>query len=161
MPAGEYLDDLFSSQAKSLHLSGDGIHAGPVRAAKTVRKGWGEERWLVAESAPWGFKLIHIKAGQRTSLQYHERKEEACLLLSGQARLYHAPSPDDEVAVHLVGPGDIVHLEAGHVHRFEGVTDMTMVEVSTADLDDVIRIADDFSRGNGRIAKEHEGTSQT
>nr|WP_237535819.1 cupin domain-containing protein [Streptomyces sp. SID3343] len=147
---------MFGNRDDCVRLSVPGIQAGPVAETKTVSKGWGEERWLVPEAAPWGFKLIHIKAGHRTSLQYHHHKEEACLVLSGEAHLHHAASPDDEPTQVLTGPGDVIHLAPGHVHRFEAVTDMTMVEISTPHLDDVVRIADDFARGDGRIAAEHE-----
>ncbi|GLL02151.1 cupin domain-containing protein [Dactylosporangium matsuzakiense] len=155
MSDSEYLRDLFAGGEVHPMLSAGGIRASGIDRAKQVSKGWGEERWLVEESAPWGFKLIHIRAGQRTSLQYHDQKEEACLILRGRAVMYDAASPEDEIRATRVGPGDVVHIKPGHVHRFEGVTDMTMVEVSTPQLDDVVRIADDFARGNGRIAAEH------
>jgi mannose-6-phosphate isomerase len=123
---------------------------------KKVTKGWGHELWLVPEGAPFGFKMISINAGQRTSLQYHERKEEANLLLRGSAVLWTADRPGDPVHKQDLREGDIVHVRAGAVHRIEAVTDIVLVEVSTPELDDVIRIADDFNRGDGRIEAEHQ-----
>lgn len=125
--------------------------------AKKVTKGWGHELWLVPEGAPFGFKMIAIDAGERTSLQYHQQKEEANLLLRGSALLWHADTPTGPVAKRELREGDVVHVRPGALHRIEAITDVLLVEVSTPELDDVIRVADDFSRGNGRIAAEHEG----
>jgi len=126
----------------------------PTSQAKRVRKGWGEERWLVEEGSPFGFKMIVIRSGQRTSLQYHLAKEEANLVISGTGLLHSGP-----VGACLVEPlatGDIVHVHPGVVHRIEATTDMTLVEVSTPELDDVIRLEDDWHRAAGRIEAEHE-----
>jgi mannose-6-phosphate isomerase len=136
--------------------------AGPARPAvshlsttKTVAKHWGEERWLVPENTPFGFKIIHLRAGHRTSLQLHEKKEEANLILRGSGTLYFAETPERPVRRHPLSAGNIVHVRAGTVHRIEADTDITLVEVSTPELDDVIRLADDWNRSNGRIAAEH------
>jgi mannose-6-phosphate isomerase len=128
-----------------------------TETAKKVSKAWGQELWLVPEGAPFGFKMISINAGQRTSLQYHERKEEANLLLSGSATLWYADGPDDPVSECVLHEGDIVHVRPGALHRIAAITDVVLVEVSTPELDDVIRVADDFDRGNGRIDAEHRG----
>ncbi|MET0237253.1 MAG: cupin domain-containing protein [Kibdelosporangium sp.] len=127
-----------------------------TNTAKKVTKGWGNELWLVAEGAPFGFKMISIDAGRRTSLQYHERKEEANLLLRGSAILWYADSLGDEVRKRDFHEGEVVHVRPGAVHRIEAVTDIVLVEVSTPELDDVIRVSDDFDRGNGRIEAEHQ-----
>ncbi|MEU5695793.1 cupin domain-containing protein [Actinosynnema sp. NPDC020468] len=152
----DYLDQVFPPTGQaSPERATDGLVMTSLRAAKVVRKGWGEERWLVEEGAPFAFKLIHLHAGARTSLQYHEQKEEANLIVSGEATLYHADRVGDELEVRTLTVGDIVHVRPGAVHRIEAVTDVTLVEVSTPELDDVVRIADDFGRGDGRIAAEH------
>ena len=139
--------------------SGAEDEAGPGKSdlatAKVVRKHWGEERWLVAEGSPFGFKLIRVLAGRRTSLQYHCHKEEANLVLCGEGRLYSAEARDSPVTESALLPGQIVHVRPGAVHRIEAVTDLVIVEVSTPELDDVIRIEDDSGRSSGRIAAEH------
>lgn len=127
-----------------------------TETVKKVTKGWGHELWLVPEGSPFGFKMISIDAGQRTSLQYHERKEEANLLLRGSATLWAADGPGEPVHKQTLTEGDIVHVRPGAVHRIEAITDIVLVEVSTPELDDVIRIADDFNRGDGRIEAEHQ-----
>jgi mannose-6-phosphate isomerase-like protein (cupin superfamily) len=154
----DYLSEIFPTigEPGSGHAT-DGLTITSLDAVKVVRKGWGEERWLVAESAPFGFKVIHLKAGERTSLQYHQRKEEANLIMRGEGVLYYAERAGDELAERPLVPGDIVHVRPLAVHRIEARADLTLVEVSTPELDDVIRLSDDFGRGDGRIAAEHEG----
>jgi mannose-6-phosphate isomerase-like protein (cupin superfamily) len=126
-----------------------------LSSAKTVHKPWGEERWLVPEGSPFGFKLLAVRAGQRTSLQYHRQKEEANLILSGSGRLHLAVSTAARLQVYPLIPGQVAHIRAGVVHRVEAVVDLVLVEVSTPQLDDVIRLADDTARGDGRIIAEH------
>jgi mannose-6-phosphate isomerase len=137
----------------------DGLVIAHRDTVKVVRKGWGEERWLVAETAPFGFKVIRLHAGQRTSLQYHARKEEANLILQGEALLHCARAAGEPTVTRRLVPGNIVHIQPGTVHRLEAISDLTLVEVSTPELDDVIRLSDDFGRGDGRIAAEHVTTA--
>jgi mannose-6-phosphate isomerase len=126
-----------------------------LASAMVVRKHWGEERWLVPEGSPFGFKLISILAGKRTSLQYHRRKEEANLILCGEGRIYCADNSDMPLVESVLMPGRIVHIRPGMIHRVEALTDLVIVEVSTPELDDVIRLDDDMGRGDGRIDTEH------
>jgi mannose-6-phosphate isomerase-like protein (cupin superfamily) len=133
------------SSAEHKHLS----------VAKTVHKHWGDERWLVPEGRPFGFKVITVRAGKRTSLQYHRMKEEANLVLCGEGILYLADDVGEIVSPHPLVPGQIAHIRAHTVHRVEAVTDLVLVEVSTPELDDVVRLEDDLERGDGRIASEH------
>jgi mannose-6-phosphate isomerase-like protein (cupin superfamily) len=128
-----------------------------ISRAKLVLKHWGEERWLIPEGSAFGFKLIVVRAGHRTSLQYHRRKEEAHLVLSGHGRLIFAGTSASEVTAHELVPGQTAHIRAGVRHRVEALTDLILVEVSTPELDDVVRIEDDAGRGNGRIQSEHLG----
>jgi mannose-6-phosphate isomerase len=125
--------------------------------AKVVHKHWGEERWLVPEGSAFGFKLITVRAGMRTSLQYHRQKEEANLILCGEGRLHLADGIDAPVTEYPLVPGQIAHIRPGVVHRVEAVTELVIVEVSTPELDDVIRLEDEMGRGNGRIEAEHLG----
>lgn len=127
-----------------------------VALSKRVLKPWGEERWLVPEGSAFGFKVIVLRAGFRTSLQYHETKEEANLVLSGEGRMILADTPSAPRNEYSLVPGDIVHVKPGQVHRIEAVTDIVLIEVSTPELDDVIRLDDDSGRGHGRIQQEHD-----
>ncbi|TMC05671.1 MAG: cupin domain-containing protein [Chloroflexi bacterium] len=122
--------------------------------AKVVRKHWGEERWLVHGDAPFVFKAIRLRAGQRTSLQYHLRKEEANLVVTGKARLHYDGGPAGPSMCPL-GPGSVLHVRPGAVHRIEAITDVLLIEVSTPEVDDVVRLSDDWGRPDGRIDTEH------
>jgi mannose-6-phosphate isomerase len=99
--------------------------------------------------------VIALRGGRRTSLQYHRQKEEANLVVSGEGRLLLADCVGAPLHERPLAPGVIAHIHPGVVHRVEAVTDLVMIEVSTPHLDDVIRIADDLGRGDGRIASEH------
>ncbi|MCA1530474.1 MULTISPECIES: cupin domain-containing protein [Bradyrhizobium] len=152
----DYLNESRSDASKSLSNASSGLNVENVTIAKKVTKGWGEERWLVAEGAPFGFKLIHIQAGRKTSLQYHEHKEEANLVLSGSGILFYGRERRIGCLKKIdLRAGDIVHIMPGMVHRIEAKDDITLVEVSTPELDDVVRLEDDWHRGNGRIESEH------
>jgi mannose-6-phosphate isomerase len=109
-----------------------------------VPKPWGEERhWALTDR--YVGKLLVIEAGRRLSLQYHERKEESVLVLEGVLRL-HLEDEYGTLTVRDLGPGEAAHVLAGRRHRFEAVARVVLVEVSTPELDDVIRIEDDFGR---------------
>ncbi len=126
---------------------------------KRVIKPWGEEIWINGRHPTFAFKRIVLNAGHRTSLQYHEFKRETNLLLAGAARLHY-----NEIAGAHDGPYDstafdavaVIDVTPGILHRIEAITDVTLFEVSTPHLDDVIRISDDTNRADGVITSEHE-----
>ena len=109
-----------------------------------VDKPWGaEEIW--AWTTRYVGKTLTIEAGKRLSLQYHERKDEWVHVLEG--RLLLTLGGDDGVlAQRELGPGDGAHVATGRVHRYEALERCQLVEVSTPELDDVVRIEDDFGR---------------
>lgn len=154
------LESLLDIETSNLVRSNRELGCSDVASAKMVRKPWGEERWMVPEGAPFGFKLIVIKGGCRTSLQYHEQKEEANLILSGTGTMILGGRCDDEHVKQALVPGMVVHVRPGNIHRVEASTDLVIVEVSTAELDDVVRIADDTGRGDGRVQAEHMHRSE-
>ena len=110
---------------------------------KRVDKPWGYElRFARTES--YAGKVLFIKAGSQLSLQYHEKKDEAFLVQSGQLEL--VLGRDDEQEVVRLGPDEAWHVTPGTVHRFRAVTDCLLFEVSTPELEDVVRIEDDYGR---------------
>ena len=113
-------------------------------SARFVPKPWGHEL-IWAETDRYVGKLIAINAGQRLSLQYHERKEESLYVLSGRLRL-HLDDDAGELQYADLGPGDHAHVPVLRRHRFEALERVELIEVSTADLDDVVRLEDDFGR---------------
>ena len=117
---------------------------------KHVDKPWGhEEIW--AHTERYVGKVIVVEPGKRLSLQFHEKKDESIRVLAGTLRL-HLEGDDGQLATHDMGPGESRRIPTGRQHRFEALdTRVELVEVSTTELDDVVRIEDDFGR---------EGTSE-
>jgi len=109
-----------------------------------VEKPWGHEL-IWARTDRYVGKILHIRAGHALSLQYHERKDETICVLSGRMRFLVGPSADALREVPL-GPGESYHVTPGTVHRMEAITDVDVLEVSTPDLDDVVRLEDRYGR---------------
>jgi mannose-6-phosphate isomerase-like protein (cupin superfamily) len=114
------------------------------RLPRRVPKPWGHELWF-AQTDRYAGKLLHVTAGHRLSLQYHERKDETSYLLSGRLRLITGADPE-RLSEREIGPGAVWRNEAGMVHTIEALEDAVVVEVSTPELDDVVRLADLYGR---------------
>lgn len=135
-----------------------------LASAKRVEKPWGHEIWLTGDPTKvFAFKRILLKAGNKTSLQYHRFKRETNFILSGTAAFHHNPdpaitpeqfSPHSAALVILQGPC-VADVYPNLIHRLEAIEDLLLYEVSTPELDDVIRLADDAGRNHGRVAAEH------
>lgn len=123
---------------------GSRVAPGGDRTAKRVDKPWGHEL-IWAHTDRYAGKVITIETGRRLSLQVHERKDESVYVLSGILRL-HLEGSDGVVAPHDLAAGDFAHVPVGRRHRFEAVERVSLIEVSTPELDDVIRLEDDFGR---------------
>ena len=113
----------------------------------TIRtdKPWGYELlWTHTDS--YAGKIIHINAGHRLSLQYHEQKQESVLVVKGTLLLNLGQG--EEATVREMQVGDTADIAVGEVHRFEAPAsgDVEIIEVSTNHLDDVVRLEDDYSR---------------
>jgi mannose-6-phosphate isomerase-like protein (cupin superfamily) len=120
-------------------MTGDDIDTG-----RRVDKPWGHEL-IWAHTDRYVGKIIVIEAGKRLSLQRHLVKDESILVSSGRLRL---ALEDDEgtVAVEELGPGEHRRVPTGRIHRYEAIERCTLIEVSTPELDDVVRLEDDFGR---------------
>lgn len=110
---------------------------------KRVEKPWGYEL-IWAHTERYVGKVLHIAAGQRLSRQYHERKEETFLVQSGTMNL--ELGADGDVRVLVMNAGDSFHCLPRTIHRMIAVTDVDVVEVSTPELDDVVRLEDAYGR---------------
>ena len=111
---------------------------------RRVAKPWGHEL-IWAHTGRYVGKILVIEAGRRLSLQRHLVKDESILVVSGRLRL----TLEDEagvVGVEELGPGDARHVPTGRIHRYEATERCELVEVSTPELDDVVRLEDDFGR---------------
>jgi mannose-6-phosphate isomerase len=116
----------------------------PPETDRRVPKPWGHELiWTQTER--YVGKLIVIDAGKRLSLQKHVHKDESILVISGRMVL-HLENADGTIERIELGPGDHRRVPTGRIHRFEAIDRTELVEVSTPELDDVIRIEDDFGR---------------
>ena len=115
-----------------------------LRPARFVNKPWGHEE-IFAETDAYLGKLLHINAGECLSLQYHERKEETLRVLDGRVIFQTGASEEDLVDTELK-PGDVFHSPPGLRHRMQAMTDCVLLEVSTAHIDDVVRLADRYGR---------------
>jgi mannose-6-phosphate isomerase-like protein (cupin superfamily) len=116
----------------------------PVNAPRRVDKPWGHELiWAVTDR--YVGKILVIETGRRLSLQRHLIKDESIYVTAGRMRLY---LEDDEgtVCVEELGPGDTRRVPTGRIHRYEAIERCELIEVSTPELDDVVRIEDDFGR---------------
>ena len=108
-----------------------------------VPKPWGHET-IWAKTDAYVGKILHIKAGEALSVQYHTVKDETVYLLSGQLK-YRIWEGDKPVDVNL-GIGDAFRVTPGTIHQMEAVTDCDILEVSTPHLDDVVRLKDRYGR---------------
>lgn len=115
-----------------------------TNSSRLVPKPWGSEQ-IWAETESYVGKVISIDAGQRLSLQYHEEKDESILVAKGRLRL-HIGSAADQIETTILTEGESAHIPPGLIHRFEAVDDTVLIEVSTPQLMDVVRLEDDYGR---------------
>ena len=111
---------------------------------RRVDKPWGHEL-IWASTDRYVGKILHVKAGHALSLQYHVRKDETIHLLRGRMRFWAGPSAEQLREVPLA-EGESFRVLPGTIHRMEAVTDVDILEASTADLDDVVRLEDRYGR---------------
>jgi mannose-6-phosphate isomerase-like protein (cupin superfamily) len=111
---------------------------------RRVEKPWGHEL-IWAQTDRYVGKILVIETGRRLSLQLHDLKDEWIRVLSGSLRLT-LEAADGTLAERILGPGEGARVAPGRRHRFEAIERAELVEVSTPELDDVVRLADDFGR---------------
>lgn len=113
---------------------------------KKVDKPWGHEIWW-ARTERYVGKTLHVKAGESLSLQYHNVKDETILIQSGRLLFETRPAGDlGKLRRIEMNPGDVFHITPGTVHRMTGLTDCDIIEVSTPELEDVVRLEDRYGR---------------
>ena len=126
--------------------------ADEVRGApgERVDKPWGHElRWAVTDR--YIGKLIHVKKGHQLSLQYHVQKDETIFIVSGVLDLVLEDAAG-ELNVHRMTPGMTARVRPGRRHRFIGVEDTDLFEVSSPEVDDVVRLEDSYGRAGSSTA---------
>lgn len=116
-----------------------------MKSGDVIQKPWGSEH-IVDLCGGYCVKYLRIHHGQRLSLQYHERKRETMLLVRGHALLTLSDGQGKrDIAMQT---GEAYVIEPGAVHRVEGMSGepAVILEVSTPELDDVVRLQDDYGR---------------
>jgi mannose-6-phosphate isomerase-like protein (cupin superfamily) len=117
---------------------------------RRVEKPWGYEL-IWAETEAYVGKVLFVKAGESLSLQFHRVKDESWLVQGGRAKLELGSVGQAMLTEEVIAPGSTFRFRPGTVHRVTALEDTTIVEVSTAHLDDVVRLEDLYGR---------EGTSE-
>ena len=148
-----------------------------IQDIKKVDKPWGYEKWI-ADGSPnfrYALKEILLKSKFKSSIQFHEFKEETNYIQKGEGILHYDPDPinfekyknneyseDEFIGImnnlkkQKLYPGIVFHIKPGIIHRVEAITDLTMIESSTIELDDVVRLNDEWGRHDGKIESEHQ-----
>ena len=108
-----------------------------------VPKPWGYEI-IWAQTDRYVGKILHIEAGQLLSLQYHNKKDESIYVLAGEIIL--RIQQEDTLIERRLGKGEAFRIRPRLVHQFEAVTTADLLEASTPELDDVVRLKDKYGR---------------
>jgi mannose-6-phosphate isomerase-like protein (cupin superfamily) len=129
----------------------------PASARKPVARPGSGRVEVVRVSKPWGHetiwartdryvgKILHINAGQELSVQYHNKKDETVHLLSGEI-VYRVQSDADLLEDVQLKLGESFRITPGTIHQIVALTDCDVLEVSTPELDDVVRLSDKYGR---------------
>lgn len=105
---------------------------------------WGKEEMLFAVPGKYTFKRLTYNKGAKGGLQYHHKKDEGGIVLSGQM-LVRYDTGDGTISEKICGPGDVVHFPQGSVHQEEALTDnLVVIEVSTAYMNDRVRVEEAY-----------------
>ena len=113
-------------------------------STKTVDKPWGNELiWAVTDR--YVGKILHIKKGHSLSLQYHNQKDETVMVLSGKMEFVHYREGEPPRST-VLEPRQPFHVTPLLRHRMIALEDTDVVEVSTTELDDVVRLEDAYGR---------------
>ena len=108
-----------------------------------VDKPWGHEL-IWARTDRYAGKILHIEPGHLLSLQYHEHKDETIYVLNGE--IIFRVRVNDELKDIRMTEGDSYHVTPGTVHQMEAITPADLLEASTPELDDVVRLEDRYGR---------------
>jgi len=111
---------------------------------RRVQKPWGHEL-IWAQTDRYVGKVLHINAGEKLSLQYHRQKDETVMVWSGRMSFEYFQEGQNPQHKEL-GPGDAFHVTPGLRHRMLAIEDTVVFEVSTTEIDDVVRLQDAYGR---------------
>ena len=115
-------------------------------AVSRVEKPWGYEI-IYALTDRYCGKVLFIRKDEQLSLQFHREKDEVIYVLAGRIEM-EIGDPGGPLDIEVVGPGHAFHIQAGTVHRWRALEDTTVLEVSTPEIDDVVRLEDRYGRAD-------------
>ena len=115
-----------------------------ITQARIVKKPWGHEE-IFAHTDHYAGKILFVRQGEALSLQYHEIKEETLRVLDGELELVTGPDKNT-LETHVLKEGAVFHIPPRTLHRMVALTDCNLLEVSTSNLDDVVRLEDRYGR---------------
>ena len=115
-----------------------------MQANRVIEKPWGKEE-VIEINERYMMKKLTMWKGHRCSMQYHNIKRETIYVLSGQLRIYSGPD-EQSVDSRIYTEGDTITIAPGTVHRMEAVEDSVYLEASTPEMEDVVRLSDDYKR---------------
>jgi mannose-6-phosphate isomerase len=132
-------------------------------SAKVVVKPWGREIWINFrknenigdETKRYIMKKLYINKGTKTSFQYHKDKVETNFLIKGSVEAWFEDKKG-HIDIQVLSAGAIWTIPKGVKHRIVTLEDIILIESSSTEVDDVVRIEDDTLRGDGRIQSEHD-----
>ena len=111
---------------------------------KFIEKPWGSEE-VIEINEKYMVKKLTMKKNHRCSLQYHDFKKETIYVLSGDLKILIGEDKKN-LETKVYSAGDSITINPGIIHRMEGVTDSVYIEASTPEMEDVIRLNDDYNR---------------
>jgi len=120
------------------------MSTGPPIRGRHVPKPWGHEL-IWAHTDRYVGKILHVNRGESLSLQYHQQKDETIRILTGAIDFEYGHDDEPRATVRLTA-GDGWHIPPGLRHRMTAVEDTDILEVSTTELDDVVRLEDRYGR---------------
>ncbi len=114
---------------------------------RTVKKPWGFEL-IYAITEKYVGKVLHVNKGESLSLQYHNLKDETIHIQKGKIRFLTSTSPGEPLKETIMTPGMSFHITPKLIHRMEALEDTDILEVSTPEIDDVVRLEDRYGRNS-------------
>jgi mannose-6-phosphate isomerase len=112
-----------------------------------IEKPWGYELiWALTDQ--YCGKILFVREGESLSLQFHRKKDESWLVHSGRTQLEMGKPGDKTPNSEIVGPGAAFRIPPGTIHRIKALEDTTIIEVSTPQLEDVVRLEDRYGRAD-------------
>ena len=109
-----------------------------------IKKPWGQEE-VIEINNNYMVKKLTMLTGHRCSLQYHNIKKETIYVLSGRLKIYLGNKKEDLNSKIYIA-GDTITISPGIIHRMEAIETSVYLEASTPEMDDVIRLSDDYNR---------------